>query len=336
MEGERIIKGNRYGFRFHPKLIVALKFCVGVGLLIGVATYVNVDELKNSLLRAHASYISIGFLLMALNIGIQFLRWRFLLRLLDKDVSDEEVISSLLIGFSAGFFTPAQVGEYGGRIVALRTRPTAHVLALSLIDKIYIFIVTVGGGTLCAYFYFTTYLPQYWSPMFSALAAIITILCLTGLLYPRIVKQLLQKLPRRLRSSRAVASFDFVQNIFRWSQAKVVLFLTVLLYSVIVVQYYVFVLAFGPVSLTLSILCAANILFIKSAILPISIGDLGVRESAAVFFFSHAGVSAASAFNASLCIFVTNIALPGIAGGLMMMNVSRKDRIPKANRAKEI
>lgn len=106
------------------------------------------------------------------------------------------------------------------------------------------------------------------------------------------------------------------------------LLLTCIFYGIIILQYYFFVLAFEPVTFGISALSTANILFIKSAILPISFGDLGIRESTAIFFYTHAGISAASAFNASLCVFLVNIFFPSLIGSLLIFRVkSGKEKL---------
>ncbi len=117
-----------------------------------------------------------------------------------------------------------------------------------------------------------------------------------------------------------------MKDVFHRRQARVLLFLTFLLYGVIIVQYHFFVLAFEPVSFGVSAMCTANLLFTKSVILPISFSDLGVRESTAIFFFSRAGISAASAFNASICVFFVNIFFPSLLGSLMIFRIKSSKR----------
>jgi hypothetical protein len=58
----------------------------------------------------------------------------------------------------------------------------------------------------------------------------------------------------------------------------------------------------------------ALVFFAKSAVPSVTLGDLGVRESAAVFFLGFYGVAEAAAFNASLGLFAVNILLPALAG----------------------
>ena len=65
--------------------------------------------------------------------------------------------------------------------------------------------------------------------------------------------------------------------------------------------------------------------FAKSAVPPVTLGDLGVRESAAVFFLGAWGVPAAAALDASLALFAVNLALPAL-GGLPLLARARVAR----------
>lgn len=307
------------GVRVHPKIAVVLKVIVGVALLIGLILYIDVKALLRSIAHADVFYLTIGALLVVANVGMQFMRWRYLIMLIGPDTSNKEIFSSLLIGYSAGFFTPGQVGEHGGRLMALSSMQAIQVLAVSIIDKMYVLAITIIAGSIGAWLYFVLFLPDYWTPYFTALVAAVVFSFLVVVLYPDLLKTILRAVLHKLRKYRAVSAFLFVKDIFHRSQARMLLLLTCIFYGIIVLQYYFFVLAFEPVSLGISALCTANILFIKSAILPISFGDLGVRESTAVFFYSHAGISAASAFNASLCVFFVNIFIPSLIGSLLIL-----------------
>jgi len=47
---------------------------------------------------------------------------------------------------------------------------------------------------------------------------------------------------------------------------------------------------------------------------PVTIGGLGIREGAAVLFFSRFGVQESSALGAALLLFAINILIPGLCG----------------------
>lgn len=320
---------NKIGnVRVHPRIAIILKIVIGVGLLVALVLYINVDALRKSVLHANIFYLMIGAVLVVANLGLEFLRWRYLVRLIASGISDKDIVSSLFIGISAGFFTPGQVGEHGGRMVTLSSLPAIQVLAVSIIDKLYNLAVTVIVGVIAAGLYFAIYLPHYWTPWLTVVAVAVVISFLIVVLYSDLLKKILRVLLHRFRKYRAVSAFLFMKDVFHRHQARVLLFWTVLLYVVIILQYHFFVLAFEPVSLGVSALCTSNILFTKSVILPISFSDLGIRESTAILFFSRAGISAASAFNASICIFFVNILFPSLLGSLLILRIkSAKEKV---------
>ena len=266
-------------------------------------------------------YLIVGIGLAFANAGIQFVRWRYVMRLISSTVSNEEIFSSLLIGFSAGFFTPGQVGEHGGRMVTLSSLPAVQVLAVSLIDKLYMLALTVIAGVIGAWLFFIFYLPQYWTPWMTVLVGLIVLSSLAVVLYPDVLKNILRMFLHRIRRYRAVSAFLFMKDVFHRRQARIMLLLTIVFYVIIIAQYHFFVRAFEPVSFSVSAICASSMLFTKSVILPISFSDLGIRESTAIFFFSRAGISAASAFNASMCVFFVNIFFPSLLGSLLIFRL---------------
>lgn len=307
--------------RVHPKLAVVLKIIVGIVLLTALVLYIDVNALMRSIAHADVLFLTLGALLVLANIGMQFLRWRYLIRLLARETPNEDILSSLMIGYSTGFFTPGQIGEHGGRLVTLNALPTIQVLALSIIDKMYVLAITVIAGCVGVWLYFITYLPHFWSQPLTAVVFAAVVSFLAVILFPDLLKSVLRRVLHKLKRYRAVSSFLFMKDIFHRNHARMLLVLTLIFYGIVVLQYYFFVLAFEPVSLGISALCTSSILFIKSAILPISFGDLGIRESTAVFFYSRAGIAAASAFNASLCVFVVNIFLPSLIGSLLIFRL---------------
>ena len=61
-----------------------------------------------------------------------------------------------------------------------------------------------------------------------------------------------------------------------------------------------------------ALIAALLVFFSKSFFPPISLGDIGVREAMAVFFFGFFGVAEQAAFNAAMFLFVINLLLPSL------------------------
>ncbi len=303
----------------HPLLTFTAKIAIGIGLIIALVSYINFQNLLDSLVHAKIIYLIVGGALMIANLTVQFYRWRFLLRLIDESVSNDAIFSSLFIGFAAGFFTPGQIGEYGGRVAALRSLRGSKVLASSLIDKLYLLAVTITGGIIALMLFASFFLPRYWSVSYIAIGLAIVIIMSIVILYPQRVKLVLTLLPKKILENRAVAAFLSINEFFRRKQARAFLLLTIVLYSIILSQYVLIANSFESVPFYSGVMCAASILIVKSAFLPISIGDLGIREGTAIFFFSRAGFLPATAFNTSMFLFFFNIFIPSLVGAFYII-----------------
>jgi uncharacterized membrane protein YbhN (UPF0104 family) len=56
-------------------------------------------------------------------------------------------------------------------------------------------------------------------------------------------------------------------------------------------------------------------------LLPVTFGDLGVREGAAVFFYGLFNVPEAAVFNTALLIFLINFLLPALSGSVYLFKL---------------
>ncbi|MFA5833194.1 MAG: lysylphosphatidylglycerol synthase transmembrane domain-containing protein [Bacteroidota bacterium] len=311
-------------FFSHPVVSTTLKVAVSILLLGGLIYYINLDDLITSLQNANSLYLIIGFGLAVLQLIVHFYRWRYLLRIITNNISNKDVITSLLVGFTAGFFTPAQLGEFAGRVASVPNVNKSHVIGITVIDKLYWAALTfIIGGTGLTLF-IANYGIEYWHSSFQyiiiiALAAIAVIF-----LFPKTIKDLLKFLPDKIRNHRFYEMILVIENKLHNTNGRILFGLTFLLYAVILTEYYFLTIAFAPVSFINVIICASSVFFVKAVIFPISFGDLGVRESAAVFFFEKVGTSAAVAFSASLVMSFANIIIPAAIGALLVTRLKRK------------
>ncbi|MFZ0391717.1 MAG: lysylphosphatidylglycerol synthase domain-containing protein, partial [Calditrichia bacterium] len=94
------------------KILWGLKLLVGIILIAALYRQINQGQLVSEALRnANWFNILIAFLLMPLNVFIQFIKWRYLLRIRYREVESGPILKSLLFGFTLGFISPGNVGE---------------------------------------------------------------------------------------------------------------------------------------------------------------------------------------------------------------------------------
>ena len=253
-------------------------------------------EIRVSLVTANKLYIATGVALMFINVFVQFAKWRYVLSLIKPGVSGKESLYSLLVGFTFGFITPGRIGEFGR---AFFVKDCHWMQAFGGAAG----LLLILGHQL----HFYAMLP----------IVIFTIIALLMLRYvlvhPELFRAFLYNLnimlPFREKIKLLISSFDN----FHRHQALRLLGLSVLLYLIILAQYQMLLLAFEPIHPYHTFQGVSSMLLVKS-MLPISLGDLGIRESAAIFFLGKLGTSKAAAFNASILIFVINVLTPSLVG----------------------
>jgi uncharacterized protein (TIRG00374 family) len=313
-------------FFAHPVVSFLLKILVSVSLLVGLVFFIDFGSLIRSLQNAHPQFLLLGCLLTGANIGFHFIRWRYLLRLISKDISNGEALVSLLVGISAGIFTPGQIGEFAGRMASHPGLRKSEVAGISVIDKLYLLGLTWITGIISLLVFAAFYWKEYFTGFYTGIGISIVVLLTLLFLFPETTKKLFRFIPAKIREHKLYAVIGIIETTFHNKQGRMLFSLTLMLYMAIFFQFYVFILAFQPVSLFDSIVCSSSVYFVKALALPISFGDLGIRESASVFFFAKVGVPSAAAFNASLCMFFTNLVFPSIAGAVMIPKLKLKQK----------
>ena len=277
----------------------------------------KVTNIIGSFKEAQKLLIFAAAILLVPNIYIQYLKWNFVLKLVKANATAKETLYSLLVGFTFGFITPGRIGEFG-RAFFIKDCPWMKVIGISFVDKfsslsVILFSGAIGILTLIGkQLHFYALLPL-------IIFTIIALLLLRYILvHPELFRSFLYNiniiLPFRDKVKLLISSFDN----FHRKQAVKLLGMSVIFYFIILMQYFLLISAFEPIPI-IGCFQAISSTFIVKSMLPISLGDLGIRESAAVFFLGKIGISKTSAFNASILIFTINILIPSIVGLFLVL-----------------
>jgi uncharacterized membrane protein YbhN (UPF0104 family) len=93
-----------------------------------------------------------------------------------------------------------------------------------------------------------------------------------------------------------------------------------LFYVCFLLQYAILVAAFSNHYNFSDYIWAGNLMmFAKTIIPPVSLGELGIREGASVFFITMLGESASTGFNASIFLFFINVLIPSLIGMILLL-----------------
>lgn len=314
------------------RIFLVLKIVIAVitmYILLKTVRFMEIyTALKNPLDSTH---IWIACLLVLPNIIIQCARWHYMLSIVRPDISLFETISSFFGGLVVGFVTPGRIGEVG-RSLYIKKGDHLQIVGLVFIEKFYSFLTVVMGGVWGMVFMFS-YLFHFAAFITWPLVVVgflTSMITLTVTLHPQWIRSFLYNisviLPARDKLQRLIHCFDQ----FKLKQARIYLFYTIFFYLIYIFQFSFLGLAFSNINWPKSLIASTATIFTKT-LLPISFGDLGVREGAAVYYFTKFHVDKVAAFNSSMLLFAINVVLPTVFGLFFIPRLGWKESRKKGH-----
>ena len=308
------IKGS--AFLSDARILFSFKLLLTLAFFVWLWDYVRTQPLSFSGRALHAGWLAFAVALVPVNLVLQFLKWHLLLRCARPQCPPQVSLYSLFAGFPLGRW-----GELA-RALYVPKLPREEVFVLSALDKIHTLLVNAWLGSLALiYLMHQNLLSGRWQWVAVLALAVFGILNATLLLPAPF--QRWRNLPRALGFKTSAG------DVKGWPvTAARLLFIYMLSFFFVAIycmQMAAFVRGFAAVAFVPALAAAAATFFLKSA-LPLTLGELGVREGLAVFFFAGLEVPAPAALQASLLLFLFNLVLPALAGLLWMWK--RKNEEP--------
>ncbi|MBN1465020.1 flippase-like domain-containing protein [candidate division KSB1 bacterium] len=305
-------------------LLFAAKILVAIVVISLLVHKISFTQLLTAFSQADAGFITVATALLGVNILFQFLKWQLIIHRDHPTVKKRHILYSLFIGMALGLVTPGRIGDFA-RTLFIRNVEQAVVLALLLIDKLITLVVLYFIGIIgLAQFVAMNVHPYVWMSVF-IMTIVLALLFFIILARPQLLRRLMARyavlFSRYPALDRFVNAFESVEPSFIFQLLAWTILQTVTYCS----QFVLLIRAFhADISLVNGYLVVFAVMFTKS-LLPISLGDLGVRESAAIFFLAQLGVPQAAAFNSSILLFAINILLPSVLGlGLFLFKRQNK------------
>lgn len=255
------------------------------------------------------------FVAMLANVSIEALKWQYLVRI-NSVISFRVALIAVFSGIVAGLITPHGIGDYVGRILFLNPENRLQNIASVLFSRVSQLCITcITGIVATLYFYLVIEIDR--RVLIASILAVATLLGILLLwLYRSAILDKMKRIP-------------IIKNIENWfEQLRIYsnqIFLTTLAFSTL--RYFVFLmqfvilLRFFEVHLPIELLIVGAVFtfFVKS-IVP-TFFDLGVRELAAIFFFSAYHISEEKVLAASISLWFINLLIPSIIGLFCMFQI---------------
>ncbi|MCO4294753.1 flippase-like domain-containing protein [Solitalea sp. MAHUQ-68] len=260
------------------------------------------------------SYFIIVIYLAYINLLVETLKWRYLVRKVEE-ISWKRTIQSILAGLTLAVFTPSRIGEFGGRVLYLSPENRVKGVLAMGVGSFSQMIVTNVAGSIGLVFFIGMFVPV--SPVVIVAMAVAAILVSSGFLL----------LMLNIRWFYIILdSFAFLHKfkknfrvLLRYNKRELfnVFGLSLLRYLVFSMQYYLLINLFIPqVTYPLSMVLISVIYMVQSILPTFAFFDIGVRGAAATYFFGFwvGDSEAVNVLAAAFGVWLLNLIIPSLLG----------------------
>jgi len=264
--------------------------------------------------------ISLVFLLMLVNWGLEAVKWKRLIRQVEV-LSLWRAIESVFCGLTLAVFTPNRLGEYGGRVFFLSPKRRVIGIVAMAVGNIGQMVLTnvFGAISLCIFIYRFVHLDYRLDYAVMALAAMF---CLFFLIFFFNI-QWLNGLLLSMRFTRKYKKFYSILGRYQKKELLKILLFCLARYIVFSTQYFIMFYWLIPDIHYLDILMMVCVLFFVQSTLPsLDLFDIGVRSVTASYFFSFVTRQDVSVIACTASIWLINIIIPAILGSYFVFKLN--------------
>lgn len=293
-------------FRDHPLVWRLIALAILFSILL---SNVHPGEIAAAFLKARPHYLGIVLLFMFPNLFLQAYKWHFLLRTVTPRPSLRQATSSLFGGFFLGAISPARTGELA-RGLFIPGHSKLKIASLTALDKGFNHVTTYTAS------FSALFLALPWPLKLLPLLAE-TILLILIVRFHRFrpgLERFCHRFSKKATVDNLLAAFDALST-----RTVLVMFaLSVVFFLVYTTQFYFIILCFTDLDWTVAVR-TVPLIYAINLVMPITIGDLGVKEMASVKLLGPFGIAGGAAVSASLTQNLLTFIIPSLAGGAVLM-----------------
>ena len=302
-----------------PRWLFALKGVLAAAAVVVLVRLSDPAEVAGAVVRANLWWAAAALALVPVNVGLETYRWWRLVRRLAPDVRYRDALRAVVGSYPLGLLTPGRVGDYVGRALYVREIAPGASAALTFGERMATLAACLAGGLVALGPYLASQVgaSALW-PAVTAVGVVATGALVALIAFPSLAQTAISTLVPWAPVRKATEAFGQIPQ----EEGPILLGLSALRYVVFSGQFVLLAHALAPQAAVSGLWAGvALVFFAKSAIPQVTLGDLGVREGAAVFFLGAYGVAPAAALDASLALFALNLVLPSLAGVPLLLRL---------------
>jgi hypothetical protein len=261
--------------------------------------------------------------LMPLNWAAETVKWGFLVRRV-QHISFWQAYRAVLAGVSSSLFLPNRVGDFGGRILFLKSKNALKVVMSTFVGGWAQQLILIAFGFLgFAFFLITMWqVDRLFLDSVLVFGVGLVIILLFIFLHLELVVPIFKKIRLLYKFPRLIKSVNILRQYTRRELLQTLLW-AFIRYAIYVIQYYLMVRFFGiDVELLRGLSCIATIYLLQTSIpLPPVVGLLA-RGEIAVKIWGLFTDNNLSILAATYTLWVINLILPALIGLVFILQLN--------------
>ena len=271
------------------------------------------------------SLFAVVCILMFANWGAESLKWQKLVNCGQK-ISYRKAVSGVLVGLPLALITPNRVGEIGGRAIVL-DKGRKNAVVATFLGSMTQLASTLIFGVLGVMVYLL-FFPHTVGVESAAWISLLIVVALVVVLLVCRDQRWLRRLALKLVGRKMYVAFLRAMRLYRIGDIFRVLIISLLRYCVFSMQFGLLIRMLIPELSVVEIFVGITLTYLFTTVIPTTVlGEIGIRGSVAMFVFGAFTKHVAVIFQISLLIWIINIAVPTLAGSLILLSLRQKKHV---------
>lgn len=252
--------------------------------------------------------------LSGLNWFFEIIKWQYLVNVIKK-ISFRNALEQSLGGLTASLITPNRIGDYGAKAIYYTKVYRKKIVLLNLIGNIAQMSITSTFGIIGLFIFINRYKIEI---NYSSVAKIVAILLALVLLLLIVFGLKQNRFKIKGFSLRRI--LGFIETISTKTHLLNLVF-SLSRYLIFSFQfYYLLILLNVNISYLEAMITITSMYFLASIIPAISIFDVVIKGSVAVFLFSYIRINALSVLSVTTIMWFLNFVMPSVIGSYFVLN----------------
>jgi hypothetical protein len=278
------------------------------------------------ILKENYLIISVVVLMMLMNWLVESLKWQFMIRKIEE-ISVFTSIRAVFSGITISSFTPNRIGEYGGRVFCLEKSDRIQAVFITVLGSMAQLLTTILFGSISFLILYKSFLQDntmllFFNIKISLFSFLILFFFNLVFLFFYFNASFLVKHIGKYKYFEFLNKYINVISLYSYKDLMIALLYSIFRYLIFSFQFLILLHVFDvDISFFESIFSVMLVFFFITLTPTITIAEIGVRGSVALFVFGIFSSNVIGILSATFLLWIINLIIPAIIGSFFIFSL---------------